>query len=90
MTATIHDSQLDRKQFVKELGATYHRWLEEGVAEDGDGVGQHRRIVARHLGQLNGAYLAGRFGSTIDLGDGTHTPSGNWDGVVMWQPRPAP
>ncbi len=31
LTATIHDSQLDRKQFVKALGATYHRWLEDGV-----------------------------------------------------------
>ncbi len=32
LTATIHDSQLDRKQFVKELGATYHRWLEHGAS----------------------------------------------------------
>ena len=35
LTATIHDSQLDRKQFVKELGATYHRWLEGAVGDDG-------------------------------------------------------
>ena len=42
LTATIHDSQLDRKQFVKELGATYHRWLEAGAGDgavDGDGDG---------------------------------------------------
>ena len=31
LTATIHDSQLDRKDFVKELGATYHSWLEEHI-----------------------------------------------------------
>jgi len=39
LTATIHDSQLDRKQFVKELGATYHRWLEDGVDVDADAAG---------------------------------------------------
>ena len=40
LTATIHDSQLDRKQFVKELGATYHRWLEAGAGDgNGDGPG---------------------------------------------------
>lgn len=29
LTALIHDSQLDRKRFVRELGATYGRWVDE-------------------------------------------------------------
>ncbi len=37
LTATIHDSQLDRKEFIKGLGSTYHDWLvaHSGVTTSG-------------------------------------------------------
>ncbi len=34
LTALIHDSQLDKKQFIADLGATYHAWLESAAPLD--------------------------------------------------------
>ncbi len=45
LTATIHDSQLDRKQFVKELGATYHNWL-EAAGDEGDPERRRAELLA--------------------------------------------
>jgi len=35
LVATIHDSQLDRKAFVMDLGATYSGWIESGTTATG-------------------------------------------------------
>lgn len=52
LTALIHDSQLDRKQFIYDLGATYRAWLahrpEEGEEPGGDdGATAHRPAEQR-------------------------------------------
>ncbi|MEP4652472.1 MAG: AAA domain-containing protein [Ilumatobacter sp.] len=33
LVATIHDSQLDRKAFITDLGGVYSSWLDDGVPE---------------------------------------------------------
>ncbi len=62
LTATIHDSQLDRKDFVKGLGATYHRWL-DADAVDGNGLDTDRASgdrVSEDRVNMDGGNVAAR------------------------------
>jgi hypothetical protein len=43
LVATIHDSQLDRKAFIADLGGVYHSWLADGAD---DAVGERSDALA--------------------------------------------
>ncbi|MCP5030541.1 MAG: DUF4011 domain-containing protein [Actinomycetia bacterium] len=55
IVATIHDSQLDRKAFIKELGSTYERWL---ATTDDDRQARRDRALADVEAQLRPIQLA--------------------------------
>ncbi|MFV0527038.1 MAG: AAA domain-containing protein [Acidimicrobiales bacterium] len=52
LTALIHDSQLDRKRFVTDLGATYHAWLTDLGPDGPEGPGA-RPAEDHRTGLLN-------------------------------------
>ncbi len=60
LTALIHDSQLDRKDFVKQLGATYHSWLDDRPDEPADG-----QPPAPSETQVRRNQLLARFGEAV-------------------------
>ena len=50
LTVTIHDSQLDRRPFIQQLGRTYRSWLED--APDTSVADERAAVVARSEAEL--------------------------------------